>query len=151
MGGTMEPYIVVEVEFGSARYQQTLELRDRVMRAPLGLSIKNDDLSYEQQATVLAVFDGDTILGTGILTVENPDTAKVRFLCVDPALQKSGVGRAIMRELEKRAVQLGIKRVYMDSRITAAGFYKKQGYREYGDIFVMKTAPMEHIRMEKIL
>jgi hypothetical protein len=30
-------------------------------------------------------------------------------------------------------------------------FYKKLGYTEYGEIQMMKIAPVQHIKMEKIL
>jgi N-acetylglutamate synthase-like GNAT family acetyltransferase len=147
----MNLYTVEEVEFGSKRYEQTLLLRDKIMRKPLGLSIKNDDLSYEQQAIVFGVFDGDIILGTGVLIFEDEATAKVRFLCVEPNIQKSGIGRAILESMEKRSLQHGIKQICLESRVTAKDFYKKLGYQEYGDIYLMKQAPVEHIRMQKIL
>ncbi len=144
-------YTVEEIEFGSKRYEQTLLLRDKIMRKPLGLSINNDDLSYEQQAIVLAVFDTETILGTGVLVFEDEATAKVRFLCVDSNLQKGGIGRAILENMEERSLQHGIKKVHLESRVTAKDFYKKLGYHEYGDTYLMKQAPVEHIRMQKIL
>ncbi|WP_313128787.1 GNAT family N-acetyltransferase [Anaerocolumna sp.] len=147
----MNLYTVEELEFGSKRYEQTLLLRDKIMRKPLGLSIKNDDLSYEQQAAVFAVFDGETILGTGVLIFEGEATAKVRFLCVEPNLQKSGIGRAILESMEKRSLQHGIKKICLESRVTAKDFYKKLGYQEYGEIYLMNQAPVEHIRMQKIL
>lgn len=147
----MNLYTVEEVEFGSKRYEQTVLLRDKVMRKPLGLSIRNDDLSYEQQATVLAVFDTDTILGTGVLVFEDEVTAKVRFLCVEPNLQKSGIGRVILENMERLSLQHGVKKIHLESRVTAKDFYKKLGYHEYGDIYLMKQAPVEHIWMEKIL
>ena len=147
----MNLYTVEEVEFGSKRYEQTVLLRDRVMRKPLGLSIKNEDLSYEKQAAVLAVFDGDTILGTGVLTFKDQATAKVCFLCVDTKLQKSGIGRAILEDMEKRSLQHGIKKICLESRLTAKIFYNKLGYHEYGDTYLLKQAPIEHIWMQKVL
>lgn len=144
-------HTVEEVIFGSNRYEKTVHLRDEVMRKPLGLSIKNDDLSFEKQATVLAVFDNDQILGTGILVFEDESIAKVCFLCVKPDLQKSGIGRAIINDIEKRSLQNGIKKIYLESRLTAMNFYKKLGYTEYGEIQMMKIAPVQHIKMEKIL
>ncbi|WP_333650040.1 GNAT family N-acetyltransferase [Lacrimispora sp.] len=147
----MNSYVVEEVEFGSQRYKQTVLLRDRVMRKPLGLSIKNDDLSFEKQATVLAVFESDTMIGTGILVFKEQETAKVCFLCVDPDVQKGGVGRAILEDIEKRALHHGIKKICLESRVSAKDFYKKLGYHEYGDVYFMKEAPVEHIWMEKVL
>lgn len=147
----MSLYTVEEVEFGTKNYKKTVLLRDKVMRKPLGLSIKNDDLTNEKQATILAVFDADTLLGTGIFTYKENETAKVCFLCVDTNLQKGGIGRMILEDIERRSLQHRIKKIYLESRVTAKDFYKNQGYREYGDIYLMKEAPVEHIWMEKML
>lgn len=144
-------YTVEKVDFGSKRYEQTVLLRDKVMRKPLGLSIKDDDLSSEKQATVLAIFDLDTILGMGVFALQDETTAKVRFLCVDSDLQKSGIGRTILEDIEKRSLLHGAKKICLESRITAKDFYKKLGYQEYGDPYLMKEAPIEHIWMQKVL
>ena len=149
----MKSYAVIEVKFGSSRYEQTVSLRDRVMKKPLGLSLYDFDLSYERDATVLAVFDADTdtIMGTGILVFEDDVTAKIRYLCVDPALQKGDIGRAIIEDIEKRSLQRGIKKICLDARVTAMNFYKKLGYLTYGEIYSLEEAPVEHIWMEKAL
>lgn len=147
----MNQFEVTEVKYGSTQYQQTILLRDKVMRQPLGLSIKNEDLSYEQQATTLVVYDSDTLLGTGIYVILDDSTMRVNFLCVDFNLQKMGIGRIILEEIEKRARQLGIKKITLNARLTALDFYKKLGFVEYGEVFFMKAAPIEHICMEKIL
>lgn len=147
----MNQYEVIEVEYGSTQYEETILLRDKVMRQPLGLSIKNEDLSYEQRATTLVVYDSDTLLGTGIYEMIDESTMRVNFLCVDFNLQKKGIGRTLLEEIEKRAKQQGIKKITLNARLTALDFYKKLGFNEYGDIFLMKAAPIEHICMEKIL
>lgn len=147
----MNQFEVTEVKYGSTQYQQTILLRDKVMRQPLGLSIKNEDLSYEQQATTLVVYDSDTLLGTGIYVILDDSTMRVNFLCVDFNLQKMGIGRIILEEIEKRTRQLGIKKITLNARLTALDFYKKLGFVEYGEVFLMKAAPIEHICMEKIL
>lgn len=147
----MSLYVVTEVEYGSEDYKKTVRLRDKVMREPLGLSIDNDDLSFERNATVLAVLDGDAILGTGVFEQKDEDTIKIRYVCVDSALQRSGVGRQLIEEIENRVRKQGIKRIYMEARVSAAEFYKKFQFHEYGNIYLMKEAPVEHIRMEKRL
>lgn len=147
----MRSYKIEEVKYGSQRYQQTVILRDHVMRKPLGLSISNDDLSYEKQATVLVAFEADTIVGTGVYTLVDDSTAKVGFLCVDTTLQKGGIGRAILAEIERRLALSGIKKIYLEARVSVVDFYKTLGYQEYGEIYSLKEAPIAHIRMEKIL
>lgn len=147
----MNQYQIIEITYGSEQYKQTLALRDKVMRKPLGRSIENDDLSYEEQAIVLGAFDGEKLLGTGIVMFKDEVTAKLRFLCVDPELQKGGVGRAILEEVEKQSIKKGMKKLCLESRETARDFYKKMGYKEYGETYLLEQAPIPHIWMEKTL
>lgn len=139
-----------EVSFGSSDYLETCNLRDRVMRQPLGLSIKNDDLSYEEQALITVVKEFDKVIGTGILTLEEAH-AFIRYICVDDTLQKSGVGKLILNDLEERARLSGKNKVVLEARVSAKDFYKKYGYVEQGEEYLMDVAPIPHIFMEKNL
>ena len=38
------------IEYGSSDYEKTLELRNKIMRIPLGLSIYNEDFSVEKNS-----------------------------------------------------------------------------------------------------
>jgi len=40
--------LIKEIKYGSKEYQQVLELRNKVMRLPLGLNIYDEDLSEEK-------------------------------------------------------------------------------------------------------
>lgn len=144
-------YTVEEILYGSEDYQKTVSLRDEVMRKPLGRSIENDDLSYEKEALIFGVFEGEKLLGVGIMHYKDESLAKIHFLCVDPALQKSGIGMQLIETMEARAKEDGKEVVYMEARMTAFGFYKKLGYQEYGETYLLKNVPIEHIKMEKNL
>ena len=142
---------VVNIAFASADYKDTVLLRDKVMRKPLGLSIYNDDLSYEEEAIIIAIKDCDRMIGTGIMVPENNGTATIRFICVDNELQKGGVGSLILAELEKRARGRSLTEIVMDARVSALEFYKKFDYQPYGEEYLMESAPIPHIKMKKKL
>lgn len=83
----------------------------------------------------------DTVVAMGALqpaTVVDhheggPATGVVRRMRVDPTHQRRGYGRTILSELEDRAVDLGFKRLVLDTtpRQTAArGLYEDFGYEE---------------------
>ena len=56
------------IEYGSAEYLETLELRNRVMRIPLGLDIHKEDFSHERASAIIGSFDGEQLLGVGVMS-----------------------------------------------------------------------------------
>ena len=86
------------IAYGSAEYLETLELRNRVMRIPLGLDIHKEDFSHERESAVIGSFDGGQLLGVGVMS--HKDVFKVEYLCVDFHLQGSGIGGAPLDRLE---------------------------------------------------
>jgi GNAT superfamily N-acetyltransferase len=74
---------------------------------------------------------GGGAVGALRLRVE-PRTLWVRRVAVDPAVQGRGVGRALMRWAERRALELGLPEVRLGVREQLPGnraFYEKLGYR----------------------
>ena len=53
-------------------------------------------------------------------------------MAVEPGLEGRGVGSALLRELERRAMLAGATQVVLDARESANGFYEKHGYRIIG-------------------
>ncbi len=76
------------------------------MRLPLGLDIYQEDFSSEKDATILGMFDGDTLLGVGVMS-HHEISCKVEYLCIDSALQSCGIGGQLLDQLEQIAKQQG--------------------------------------------
>lgn len=141
-----------EIEYGTDAYNETLELRNKVMRLPLGMSIYNEDKTNEAKSKIIGAYEGDQLLGIGILSPTDSDKKmKLDFLCVDSELQKSGVGRTILTHLEEYAVSQGANEIELEARYTAKDFYKKLGYETFGDIYLLDCAPVDHIKMNKVM
>ena len=92
--------------YGTSEYNATLALRNKVMRLPLGLDIYQEDFSSEKDATILGMFDGDTLLGVGVMS-HHEISCKVEYLCIDSALQSCGIGGQLLDQLEQIAKQQG--------------------------------------------
>jgi putative acetyltransferase len=54
---------------------------------------------------------------------------ELRAVYVSPTCGRSGVGRALLNELECRARDLGAPRLWLDSSLTAEPFYHAMGYQ----------------------
>ena len=137
-------------QYGTKDYQDTLKLRNKVMRVPLGLDIYKEDLSSEKNSVIIGFFDNEQLLGVGVMSNKN-SVYKIEYLCVDSEIQSSGIGGKLLCCLEKIAIEKGAKKICMDARVSAEQFYLRHGYRLIGDVFLLDYAPVQHIFMEKMV
>lgn len=137
------------IEFGSEDYRAALELRDRVLRRPLQLSITNDPLEKEITDIHIAAFAQGELIAVLILTPQQRGAVKMRQVAVDPAWQGRGVGKKLTAFAEKIALDAGYGVITLHARKTALQFYLKCGYRMVGEEFTEVGIP--HIGMEKVM
>ena len=55
------------IEYGTKEYEDTLALRNKVMRVPLGLDIYQEDFSCEKNAIIIGMFDEQNLVGVGVM------------------------------------------------------------------------------------
>ena len=67
------------------------------------------------------------ILGCGALKLYDDKVAEIRSLCVNPGIQRRGVGRTLTKRLLKEAEQLGLRTVFALTRVPE--FFVKCGFR----------------------
>lgn len=137
------------IDHGTKEYQQMVQLRNDILRKPLGLSFDSHELDKEKEDILMGAFEDDRILGCCLMTKMDPKTLRLRQMAVPNNMQGKGVGRALMIFAENIARDLGFKKLSMHARSTAVGFYEKLGYHTNGDEFVEVTIP--HYVMEKDL
>lgn len=137
----------LKIEYGSENYHRECELRDEVLRAPLGLSLWDEDLGGEVDQHHFGLLDGNALVACVIAVARSPDEAKIRQMAVGPAYQGQGCGRRIMLELERHLGEMGFGWFSLHARMTAVGFYEKLGYSRRGAEFTEVGLP--HVRMEK--
>lgn len=137
------------IDFGSPEYQQMVQLRNDILRKPLGLAFQNEELEKEAHDILIGAFEDDKMLGCCMLIETEPGTVRLRQMAVLNNLQGKGIGRAMMQFAENIARDRGFKRITMHARKTATGFYEKLGYSISGGEFEEVTLP--HVVMEKKL
>lgn len=78
---------------------------------------------------------------------------RLRALFVDGERQRSGVGRALLAEVERRARGRGCGRLRGAMSLNAVPFYESEGFRAYGPPEPLRTAGIlvPIVRMEKAL
>jgi predicted GNAT family N-acyltransferase len=132
----MQPIQCMQVTFGTPEYDDTVRLRDQVLRIPLGLTFTTEQLSAEYMDIHLAAYDPHwRLVGCLILTEKDPSTVKMRQVVVEPTLQRSGVGRVLVAYSETIARQRGYQYMVLNARDTAIPFYERLGYLTEGQPF----------------
>jgi len=137
------------IDHGSPEYHQMVQLRNEILRRPLGLKFDPAELEKEKDEILIAAFEEEKMLGCCMLIKSGPDAVRLRQMAVLPTLQGKGVGRALMQFAENIARDMGYKRIMMHARKTATGFYEKLGYEVTSVEFEEVTLP--HVVMEKAL
>jgi predicted GNAT family N-acyltransferase len=146
---SVKPIEVREIQHGTSEYQNEIDLRDRILRKPLGLRFAQEDLLKESQDFHLGAFREDQLVGCLVLTPDNEGKIKMRQVAVDDSAQGLGVGRMLVEASEIKARSLGFSEMLLHARNTAVPFYLKLGYEVFGDPFVEVTVP--HRKMRKRL
>ena len=137
------------IDHGSAEYQDMVQLRDEVLRKPLGLIFTPEELEEEKENMLIAAYEDEVILGCCMLVEEDQKAVRLRQMAVSNTLQGKGIGRALMNFAENIARDRGYRFIRMHARMNAIGFYEKVGYVKKGDEFMEVTIP--HYLMEKAL
>lgn len=137
------------IDHGSHEYLQMVQLRNDILRKPLGLSFQPDELEKEKEHILIGAFEDDKMLGCCMLINTDPGSVRLRQMAVLNNLQGKGIGRALMQFAENIARDRGFRKISMHARKTATGFYEKLGYVVSGEEFEEVTLP--HVVMEKQL
>lgn len=141
----------IDVEFGSGRYQELLDLRYRILLQPLGLKFL--DSFREQEAGFLHIgcIDSvsDKLIGGLIMVPVDNEEIRIMQVAVDDTRQGEGIGKKLIGYAEKTAKEIGYSRMVMHAMLSVVGFYEKLGFGQDGDLFEEKG--INFIRMVKNL
>ena len=138
-----------QIDHGTKEYQQMINLRNEILRKPLGLSFTPEELANEKEDILIGAFDEEDMLACCMLTKADHNSLRLRHMAVLNNLQGKGIGASMMNFAEILTRDKGYKKIIMHARETAIGFYEKLGYKVVGDKFTEVTIP--HYVMEKKL
>ena len=125
------------------------DLREEILRKPLGMSLKNEDLSWDHQDNIFIAEESGRVIGCLMLHDAGENKMKLRQMAVYDQWQGKGIGRALVMKAEDFLLKKGYDRIVLHARKGALGFYKSMGYVVRGDEFEEVGIP--HFAMEKVL
>lgn len=127
----------VDIEFGSTRYDELVELRYKVLLEPLGLkfldSYRSKEISYLHIGCIESL--DDKLIGGLILAPLNDKEIRMMQVAVDSLHQGEGIGRQLVAYAEQRAREAGYETIIMNAMLSVVDFYEKLGYTQEGDLF----------------
>jgi predicted GNAT family N-acyltransferase len=141
----------IDIEFGSGRYKELLDLRYKILLQPLGLKFL--DSYREEEANFLHIgcienSTGELIGGLILVPIDN-DEIRVMQVAVDIVHQGEGIGKKLIEHAESVAKSIGYERIVMHAMLSVVGFYEKLGFKQDSDLFEEKG--VRFIRMVKEL
>jgi ribosomal protein S18 acetylase RimI-like enzyme len=90
---------------------------------------------YLSAGEFLVGFIADELVAMGGLRMLRPGVGEIKRMRVRPDLQGRGLGRAMLLQLERRAHELGVRELRLDTtpqQEAAIGLYRAHGYTEVG-------------------
>jgi ribosomal protein S18 acetylase RimI-like enzyme len=145
----MSTISIQKINTRSEFFPQVFDLREKVLRNPLGLSLYHEDTSGDYEDDIFIAIENNQVLACLMAKDLGEGVLKLRQMAVDANCQGKGIGKRLMQEAEADAKNRGFNRIELHARQNAIGFYQQLGYTVYGDIFTEVT--ILHMAMEKLV
>lgn len=128
---------MIDIDFGSSRYNELVELRYKILLEPLGLKFLDSFRAKEANYLHIGCIEqlDDKLVGGLILAPIDNEKIRLMQVAVDTVYRGEGVGRELVKYTEKRAKEAGYSQIIMHAMLSVVGFYEKLGYHAEGDIF----------------
>lgn len=109
-------------------YQDSLRLRNELLRLPIGKSIYDEDLSLEKDNDFYGVFQEEQLIGTLSFYEKAPFVAQLTAFAVAENFQGVGLGSKLVAFLIDDLKSQGYRKITVAARATAKDFYQKCGF-----------------------
>jgi len=121
----IERYGVEDAIYGDAK-----RLREQVLRAPLGMCLRDVDVKHDGDEGVahFGAINGDGVLVGTVSIARTNNQAELKQMCVVPEWVGQGVGRSLVQDAERQSLAEGVQSIRLHARLSAKAFYVALGY-----------------------
>ena len=130
-------------------YLKVLALRQKVLRAPLGMNLYDEDLSREIDEHIFIYKENEEVKGCLLLAPVAVQKGNLRQMAVAEDAQGKSIGTALLQFAEEFARSKQYQTFELHARISARPFYERLGYEAAGPPFTEVGIP--HVKMIKQL
>ena len=141
------PVKIYIINVGSPEYQQVLDLRNEVLRKPLGLVLSERDIENDKNEWIVIAKHKGRVVACVQLRPLSEKEIKLRQMAVFPEYQSRAWGRRLLEYAEQLARNESYHVISLHARATATGFYRKAAYQIVSDEFIEVGIP--HYKMQK--
>ena len=125
-------------------------VRINAMNRKYHISLRDEFDEHDNDSSKYVILLDDTYpISTARFYEIDKDTALIGRVVVLEEYRGKSIGKETMLEAEKWIKELGYKKIVIDSRLEAIGFYKKCGYKLVDNKCSCKTKTFECTRMKK--
>jgi predicted GNAT family N-acyltransferase len=146
---TMDTFNIRVIDHNSDDYRYEVQLRQLILREPLGLSFSTEELAGESNSHHIGCYFEAELVGCLVLRPVNATHVQMRQVAVNDLVQGKGIGKMMVEYSEALAKSLGFVEMVLHARETAVPFYEAMAYTKIGDRFTEVTIP--HWSMVKVL
>jgi N-acetylglutamate synthase-like GNAT family acetyltransferase len=141
----------LSLKFASTAHEieQIIQLRYEVLRAPWQQPADTATDALEESSFNAYILDeAQTIIACGRLQKNSETLGQIRFMAVSPLFHRKGLGRLIVKAIEDKARDLGLRTIELQARENAVPFYKAEGYEIQEKSFLL-WGQIQHYLMRK--
>ena len=144
----MEKFYIVKPETPE-EFEEYFDLRWRILRAPWNQSRGSEKDKWENIAEHISIRSKENLLlGVGRLHQINSEEAQIRYMAVEEGYRGLKIGLTIYEYLENYAKASDIKKIIVNARASATGFYERLGFKITGDGHTLYDE-IQHKTMQK--
>lgn len=146
MAATPETLECRPIGIDEALFESAVDLRDRVLREPIGRPSARHDRERDSRGVHFAAVDGGRVVGCLALYPDDAGAALLKSLAVAPEMRRTGVGVAVYRCAETWARAHSVNEICADARIDALPFYGACGFSAEGEDYMVHGVPHRKVR-----
>ena len=140
----------LETQYGSDDYGKSCDLRNEILRKPLGMNLFDEDLEEEKDFIhLIGKNEEQELIAYLQFKKIEEDTLKMQQVVVAEHAQGKGIGRNLILFSEQFATMSGFSSIILHARENVIGFYERLGYAREGERFLEVTIP--HFKASKKL
>ena len=132
-------------------FKSYYQLRWDLLRAPWNQPKGSETDDIEDRCFhLMAVDDDSEVIAVARLQFNSETEAQIRYMAVTESNQRQGIGRRLIETMEKHASASACKKIVLDAREPAVGFYQRLGYSIDEKSYLL-FEQIQHFRMSKVL
>jgi N-acetylglutamate synthase-like GNAT family acetyltransferase len=131
----------IRINFATPEFDEYCHLKYAQILEPLGLDLEAETTINEHHLAHYQLIDEQFFM-IGAVQLDL-DSGKISGMLVKKELQGRGFGKIMLQNIEKKAMDFGLKKTQLYCTASTKGFYTKMGYSENKDK-IIKSSIMQH-------